>query len=408
MTNDTLAKYSIYATLYTLASLSIAFMPYVDFLYYGLIACLCLLTFGQKEGKWNIKMIIFLIACLLSIVLNDTPSIFRSWERFVLFFLVMVVVSPFYQNTFINNFRVKLFSWVMLLLLFITVASCITYFMGIDLSIKVKDAKVLFYGGIARNSMMLAPCAGISFSYLLIRLLSKHYPHKHRKKCIIGIIVLMLVSFIVLLASGSRGALVATVIGVIFAFYKCNRTNFSRFIGYMSAFCIIIAMTYPIWSPYTNALEEKQAGNKRSGSATASRDSKWQARLDEFDSSPMFGIGFSSVALNHTDDYIAGGIVESGSSWLSILSMIGLMGFIPFICLYIDNLWFLFIDDNDKYLSGLIGTVMCWFSIHMLVEGYVLAGGSFLCFILWLTIGASSAYRVFITEKKESEELYEK
>lgn len=407
MTNDTLSKYAIWATLFALASLAIAFMPFIGSLYYAIISGLVLLTFIQKGGKWNIKTGLLLIACVLSIMMNDTAAIFRSEERFALFFLVIIVVSPLCQNKFMNDFRLKLFSRVMWLLLFITVASCITYFLGIDLSTKMKDAKVIFYGGIARNSMMLAPCAGLSFLYLLIRLLSKHYPEERKKLYITGIAGLMLVSFIVLLISGSRGALVATVIGAVFAFYKCNRTNFAKFLGYMAAFSVVLALSSPLWSPYTEALVEKQAGNDRSGSATSSRDAKWEARLEEFNSSPMFGIGFSTVSLEHKADYIASGIVESGSSWLAILSMVGLVGFIPFLCLYIDNLWFLFVNDNDLYLSGLIGTVMCWFSVHMLVEGYVLAGGSFLCFILWLSIGAASAHRTFINEKKESEELYE-
>lgn len=407
MTNDTLSKYAIWATLFALASLAIAFMPFIGSLYYVIISGLVMLTFIQKGGKWNIKTGLLLIACVLSIMMNDTAAIFRSEERFALFFLVIIVVSPLCQNKFMNDFRLKLFSQVMWLLLFITVASCITYFLGIDLSTKMKDAKVIFYGGIARNSMMLAPCAGLSFLYLLIRLLSKHYPEERKKLYITGIAGLMLVSFIVLLISGSRGALVATVIGAVFAFYKCNRTNFAKFLGYMAAFSVVLALSSPLWSPYTKALVEKQAGNDRSGSATSSRDAKWEARLEEFNSSPMFGIGFSTVSLEHKADYIASGIVESGSSWLAILSMVGLVGFIPFLCLYIDNLWFLFVNDNDLYLSGLIGTVMCWFSVHMLVEGYVLAGGSFLCFILWLSIGAASAHRTFINEKKESEELYE-
>lgn len=407
MTNETIAKYATWGTLFALASLSIAFMPYIDSLYYVIISCLVLLALGQKGGKWNLKMVFLLVACLLSIVLNDTPVLFRSWERFTLFLLVMVAVSPLCQSHLMNSFRLKLFSWVMWLLLFITVTSCVTYFLGIDLSTQVKDTKVLFYGGIARNSMMLAPCAGISFSYLLVRLLSRYYPQENKKIYIIGIAGLMMVSFIMLLVSGSRGALVATVVSVIFIFYKYNRAHLSKFIGYIAVFFVVSVLSYPIWSPHTNAIEEKQKGNNRSGSATSSRNSKWQARWKEFNSSPIFGIGFSTVALEHTDDYIGGGIVESGSSWLSLLSMVGLLGFVPFLCLFLDHWWFLFTDDENIYLSALLAVVMCWFSVHMLIEGYVLAGGSFLCFILWLTIGAANAHRMFVAEKEESEVVNE-
>lgn len=403
MTLEDFWKYSSWVILFMLASLSIAFMPYVSNFYYLALVVLASSVFFQKQNIWNVKMLLLVAACIFSLVLNDTLPIFKSWERLALFAMVLIVASPLVSNKQAMDFRLRLFSWVMWLMVFIAVASSVAYFLGIDLSLNDENKTIVYFGGIARNCMLLAPATGLSLLFLLTILLTKEYPERYRKWCVIGLVFGIIASFITLLVSGSRGAFVATVVGVIYVFYKYNRRHFFRFLSSILFLAVLMTLFYSSWAPYMKALERKQAGNEQVGSITASRDSKWKARYDEFNSSPIFGIGFSSVDKNHKSDYSYNGIVEPGTSWGALLSMVGLLGFVPFFFLYFGVLWSLFKDDRFLYQSGLLGAVMCWFAIHMLVEGYVLAGGSFLCFVLWLTIGAAHAHCAGNIELEESE-----
>lgn len=383
-----------YVMLYALASLVTPALPGIGPLYYIILTIITVYTLFLRQKTWDVRMILLLVACALSVILNDPPAFFKSWGRLGLFLLMLVVASPLCQSKHIEAFRLKLFSGIMWLIVAISGLSCLAYFAGVDLTVRPKGATDLYFGGLTGNSMLLAVCAGISFLFILNKLLNKEYSDKHKKKYIIVGILLLLASFLCLLLSGSRGAALSTVISVLFLLYKQNQKKLFRFFVYIALFTAFSVVTYPVWELYTKALVEKQKGNDISGSATASRDSKWEARVEEFKSSPVFGIGFSAVDLKYTDDYmIKGGIVETGTSWGGMLSMIGILGIVPFLCLHLSLLWFLFRDITSLYYSGLFAVVICWFSVHMVVEGYILAGGSFLCFMVWLTIGAASAYR---------------
>lgn len=403
MTQDIILKYLSWVMLFALASLSIAFMPYFNNLYYIILMSIAILLCFQRNIIWNTRILFLVIACVLSLVLNDPLPIFKCWQRLALFILVLLVASPLFSNELISSFRIRLFSGVMWLVVFIAIASCIAYFMGIDLSLRNKDAEIIYFGGVTRTSMLLAPSSGIALVFLLTLLLSKHYPQKYKIYWLIGLIIGLLASFIMLLVSGSRGAFLATVVSLLFVFYKCNRRHLSKFILSIMLLSGGMYFSYSLWSPFLEVLERKQSGNDGRGSATSSRDSKWQARYDEFNSSPMFGIGFSAVDVKNSSDYTSEGVVETGTSWGGMLSMIGLCGFVPFLILFIESFWSLYKDDQQIYISGLVGALMFWFAVHMLVEGYVLAGGSFLCIILWLTIGVADAHRLKILELQESE-----
>lgn len=56
-----------------------------------------------------------------------------------------------------------------------------------------------------------------------------------------------------------------------------------------------------------------------------SRDALWKARLIEFESSPIWGIGFGVTGIGNN---AISGRAETGSGWLTILSQTGIIGFI--------------------------------------------------------------------------------
>ena len=123
---------------------------------------------------------------------------------------------------------------------------------------------------------------------------------------------------------------------------------------------------------------------------TSSRDELWNDRIQEFKSSPFFGIGFASISTKSNNHYYnkEDGKVETGSSWLNILSMTGLIGVFIFCYIWIKTLYLIYINLNRfPYTSSYLAALIIFWSIHMGAEGYIYAAGSFLFFLLWLLIG---------------------
>lgn len=114
-----------------------------------------------------------------------------------------------------------------------------------------------------------------------------------------------------------------------------------------------------------------------------SRDRLWAQRMAEFNSSPVIGIGFAAHGVG-TNKRV--GRNESGGGFISVLAQAGIIG-----AVFIALIWAAAIalpktigKDPDMILTY-AGFV--FFSIHSIVEGYMLQAGWYLCLIIWLIIG---------------------
>ena len=158
----------------------------------------------------------------------------------------------------------------------------------------------------------------------------------------------------------------------------------TRFLKFTVLILFVAALTFPIWGNVLNGVIQKNEANLAEGSFIASREDKWNARISEFESSPIIGIGFAAV--DPALDVVGlGGTIEPGSSWLAVLSMSGIIGGILFLSVFLSGYKACrkMHTDKDALLSGLLTL----FAVHMIAEGYVFAAGSFLCYLLWLVVG---------------------
>ena len=67
-----------------------------------------------------------------------------------------------------------------------------------------------------------------------------------------------------------------------------------------------------------------------------SRSNLWDDRLREFTNYPIFGVGFAEIDIIHDNNYTKDGVIELGSSWLGLLSMLGIVGYfihVLFLCM---------------------------------------------------------------------------
>lgn len=370
----------------------IGFIKPINGLYFSVMTCIlvCLLIKGNLKLYYPLLMLVFV--CVLSLVCNNYNSIFKPWYRLSYFCIILGVVSPIIQNDRVNLFRMNLFKCVILLLVIASIASFVCYFFGVNFMHRNEFDDITVAGsfsGILNHSMVLGPVAALSCCYLLPYLFYSGL--SNRKKIIV--IIILLASFGALLLSASRGALVGGLAGFSFILYKLNKRRLMRLCKYL---LLTIGLLYPIWSGYSSMMLQKQRNNLESGSFMISRESKWESRIIEFESSPFFGIGFATIDPNGFDLYNREtGTIEPGTSWGSILSMTGILGFLLITYIVLSNWVFLFKDTNNVFTSTYLGGCLSFFIVHLLIEGYVFAAGSFLCFLFWLLLGVLAVNRKY-------------
>ena len=363
-------------------------------LYYGVLIFALLVTFFQSTIKRiSMTMTILYIACILSIVLNDIPTVYQPWMRFSLFTIVTIVASPFIQSDFYDKFRVTLFKYIHLLLTLVIIISIPFIITG--------ERGIAGFGGFTNHSMLLAPISAVT----LVTLLYLLFKGKYNKIVIVSLII---VTFIALLLAASRVSLGGAIVATIYFFYRLYSNNKRKFATIAISIIALMTLSYPLWGSYMEGIEKKnQAQITETGKInyTGSRDVLWQQRIREFKSSPLVGVGFGYaeyvIDINERTGRITykktdSGVVEPGSSWLGALSMTGLLGFCALLVLWIKSLkncWK--VEKQDKLFGVYIGSTLIFWAVHMIAEGQIFAAGSFLFFMVWLTFGAAySAYNI--------------
>ena len=232
--------------------------------------------------------------------------------------------------------------------------------------------------------MLLGPISGCTVLYMFYQLY--HWKNSGKGKKLFFLIVLFM-SVCLLFGAASRSAFIATAVGVVVlhCIYVRNRKAKLYKIALFGILALVIFT--PALEPYYAKLLAKN-GNEESLNFD-SRADLWRLHWESFKENPLTGVGFCAVdvepGINTLGD---NGRVETGSSWLSILSMTGILGFCSFCfllgemggALYRNIKWF---NLQVAFKTGLI----TFFLIHMLAEGYILAAGSFLFFYFWLLLG---------------------
>lgn len=363
-----------------------------DIISYGLIIGIA--VYNLKAGcKFDALTAAFVIYIPISLMIITGPDpIFRAWQRFVLFIFLVVAVSPLVKNPKARDFRLRLFKGTVLCCAAIGVISFCCYFVGINFMRSTWDGSELNYtvmttgtfGGLTSHSMLLAPISGIGA-------LTCIYLANVYQKRIFWIGAAMCLGSV--LFAASRSTLAATLVGACI-YFLCSSKGLGKNMKRIAGLVVIIAVTSPLWGSALDGIRAKNdaktaiASSTTAGVNLGTRELKWKIRIDEWESSPLFGVGFCSVSKE--DAVSAGGKIEPGSSWLAVLSMTGAIGFILFCLLYF-RACKISISPHER-LGALIGGILVIFGVHMIAEGYIYSAGSFLCYMVWLTIGCATDY----------------
>lgn len=385
-------------SLYYLFALAIAFSTYSGLfnfgsLFYIIIIFLFLLftliftRLNKKVKVGSVELLLFLCVCVFSIIYNQPPSYFQSWNRLLVFVIVLLAFSPLVVSHSLNKCRELLYYSTFYVLILFSVASFIGYFFGINYFIRGGELlaynEVGHFSGFTNHSMVLAPVSSLGGLFALSQMLK----NRHVKNRRIIWFVIMIICFGSLLLSASRGALGGCILGAVFMTYKYYSGKMSAFLRISLIAVAVAAATFPIWGGLAQYVILKNETNISGGSVIYSRESKIDARLYEIRNNFFTGVGFSVV--DESVDIVdhVKGTVEPNSSWLGVFSMTGVFGFLFFLCLFIRALIMSYKKIPDKDTAVLLCGVLAFFLVHMLIEGYILAAGNFLCGYYWLTLG---------------------
>lgn len=348
--------------------------------YYIILALTLLFILYGVRTRVEISMLLLFAVCAFSIIGNNIPAYFSSWPRLGTFVMLASIFSYFLRSKKAVAFRTRLFISISKLLVLVTFVC--TIFLALGLGYGYKNSS--YFQGITVHSMIMGPVAAMTILYCAYQL---QYRHKRRLKLLYFLLIIG--SGLCLLQAGSRAALIGALVSVIAFMYYLNKKNFFTLVKKYIWVILIIAASSPFWLTYTDKIEEKNGGLTEL--STDSRAVHWAQRVIEWKSSPIIGIGFGTVDIDTKKGSAFSeqtGAVETGSSWLCVLSMTGVLGFICVLIIIINAYRkALALMNVSRPTGSYLIAILIFFIFHMMAEGYIFAGGNFLNTQFWLLIG---------------------
>ena len=359
-------------------------LPIPQSVYYGWFALIGFIGF-MKGARINVTMMLFIIACTLSILFNDVPAIFQAEYRLIWFCLMILAIGPLNEGNVSNKFKWNLYNLINKVIVVGTVISFLGYLARVPLFNGWTG-----FNGFTNHTMTMSSIGGISSLICFKLFLDETHNLNTTFKRKWGFLGASVASILVCFLGASRAALGATFVAVFFYlwFYL---GNVGKFMKYLLGALFFMIVLFPVWYPYTEVVREKTEAREAMGGQFSSRDDLWSARVAEFESSPIWGIGFSSVDLEKTSVRANGGI-EPGSSWFFMLSSVGLFGTLFFSILILRPI-FKYMFNSNKYPPQvlLVMALLVWRGIHLFAEGYIMAAGDFSFLYVWILIALANA-----------------
>ena len=129
----------------------------------------------------------------------------------------------------------------------------------------------------------------------------------------------------------------------------------------------------------------------RDESGQTSRSLLWAARIKEFSSSPIFGVGFGNIKVRPVGYESS---TETGSGWLTALSQIGAVGFL-LVCVLVYKARLPKEYLQTDSVAALMQAVMLFLVLHSLFESYMVQVGWYMCFVFWLLVGILDDFKTY-------------
>jgi O-antigen ligase len=234
--------------------------------------------------------------------------------------------------------------------------------------------------GVMAHSMILGPIAGLVGIRALVRIVDRGSPSAWG---------LYIASLYVCALASSRAALAALIVGSLAIMglrWKRHPLIAAVSIAFIGVFLAAPTATMDLLGTVlpqqlTVGLQQKSWDN--------TRELHWEARWEEFTASPVTGVGFAAAWTDTVGVDAETGAVETGSSYLAILSMTGIVGAAACLILIGNTCWRVFRHRRrlTRQQQLEFWSMGAFWAVHLGAEGYIYAVSSLLGLTFWLWLG---------------------
>jgi len=368
-----------------LVSSSLAVIPMGLVIYSTGILIGIIYIFRKRLYFQNKVFVFFLIISYLSSIIGGL------WDyRIFVFTALFIFVTPIFNSKNVFIFRLKYILYSLSIFPVIALVSLYCYFAGINM-MSLNDGDVSWdFSALFWHSMWLGAANGLS-NIVLLWLLTK----RTNKTLQIILILWLLSSVFLSIVSGSRSALLASVIAMSYLIYL-KTTDLKKLIKYILIIGSILIVSIPFYYNYAGRMLAKMEYQEVEGET--SRANIFKMRILDFKDSPIIGVGFA-VGRHAESGKKEIGRMESGSGWFSIVSQTGIIGLLTVLFIiysaYIRVRRFI---KKDSILQLLI-SIFLYLCLHSLFEGYILTSGYYLCILFWGILGLLYVYPTNIKKR---------
>lgn len=301
--------------------------------------------------------------------------------RLVLFTIILYMSMPSNSLGW-HQYKIKLLNCIFLGFGLATFANFYAKLNGINL-IQVDDymlnmGRMGEFSGFASYAMWTS-CAGAMSTLFFVSMAFR----KSLQNKILKIIcyAMILASLYITIISASRSAFFLSLACSLLIIKMQSRKVTSLMRNLIIIGCTALCFA-PVLIDNADAMLNKKNGLEITVENT-SRDALWSQRMEEFQSSPIWGVGFAAHGVGDNKQV---GRNESGGSFISVLAQAGIIGFIIVILIWIAAIMMpKKIGNNPDMILIYAGFI--FMSVHSIIEGYMFQAGWYMCLVIWLSVG---------------------
>lgn len=342
----------------------------------------------------DVPLAVYLCVCALSVAVCRPDRSFMAVPKLALFVLMLAAIGPLVVSAGLCEMRQRLRRLLLWGLRVIVLLSFIVYVTAAIVDVHSRLYDFIPYAdraGITNERIMLSAISALVAVDALWKATLAGGTGRRRR---MWLIALAAAAFLTLMQAASRMALIGCVAAMLYVAVAHRRYILAHrkalFIAVAGAtFILILGATF-----FSQAILQKLSWDFEAGSLFRSRSELWSDRWGEFLDNPVLGLGFHAFdrcTLPTADPNwtpAGGGPLEPGSSWLTLLSQTGLIGFGAF-ALWLGS-WLL---RQIRQRHGYTIAMAIMLLITGISEGWLTYTGGlvFLCF--WLNAAAPAENR---------------
>lgn len=360
-----------------------------DYLYYVAVTGVAIAMYkmkARKTGRTGLVLTLVLFMLLSSLLAGDFGI--RSISIAAFLFITLAYSSEEFYRFKFTFMYISLIGYAFTSIINIYAKNAgVNFYHNFHMTVWGSGSN-MFSGYTCHPIWMSAACGvgSIFFFYLLIAM------YKRGKKMMMYLLLAAAFgSLWITMQGGSRSASGIAVLCCLFLVFNAFE-NASQKKKILIPIILVGLMTLPTMVLDNSLFQQKQGGlSLVDNNGNSSRSFLWAARLTEFESSPIIGVGPGVINVQPIGYENS---KETGSGWLAALAQTGIIGFV-LVCLLVYKARLpKYVLQTDS-TAALMEAVMLFFCLHSLFEGYMFQVGCYLFLVFWLLVSILDDYKTY-------------